>query len=192
MNGVDDRTHLPLVALQELHRHWLRFLLLGLLLVLLGTVGIIASGLLTLASVLLFGWLLLIGGVAVAVHALWTRRWDGFFVQLAFGVLNAVVGWVMVRHPDVAALTLTLILGVSLVVQGAFRVIASLAVPTDGRGWLLVSGVASLALGIMIWSEWPVSGIWVIGLFVGIDLLLYGWWLMALALSLRRLPSGQA
>lgn len=192
MNGVDDRTHLPLVALQELHRHWLRFLLLGLLLVVLGTVGIVASGLLTLASVLLLGWLLLIGGVAVAAHALWARRWGGFFVQLAFGVLNVVVGWVMVSRPDVAALTLTLIVGVSLVVQGAFRIIASLAVQTDGRGWLLVSGVASLALGIMIWSEWPVSGLWVIGLFVGIDLLLYGWWLMALALSLRRLPSAQA
>lgn len=192
MNGADDRTHLPLVALEELHRHWLRFFLLGLLLVLLGTVGVVASGLLTLASVLLCGWLLLIGGLAVAVHALWARRWGGFFVQLAFGVLNVVVGWVMVRRPDLAALTLTLILGMSLVMQGAFRIIASLATQTDGRGWLLLSGLACLALGIMIWSEWPVSGIWVIGLFVGIDLLFYGWWLVSVALSVRRLPGAPA
>lgn len=192
MNDADTPTHLPLGALQEIHRHWLRFLLLGVLLVVLGGIGIVASGLLTLASVLLCGWLLLIGGLAVTVHALWARRWGGFFVQLVFGVLNVVVGWMMISRPDVAALTLTLVLGVSLVMQGAFRIIAALAGQADERGWLLVSGLASLALGIMIWSEWPVSGIWVIGLFVGIDLLFYGWWLVSLALAVRRLPSARA
>jgi uncharacterized membrane protein HdeD (DUF308 family) len=62
----------------------------------------------------------------------------------------------------------------------------------DGRGWLLLSGVASLLLGIMIWAEWPVSGVWVIGLFVGIDLLFYGWWLVSLALAARHLPAAAA
>jgi len=96
------------------------------------------------------------------------------------------------HHPTgVAALSLTLLLGVSLVVQGAFRIAAALATHADGRGWLLISGLASLLLGIFIWSEWPVSGIWVIGLFVGIDLLFYGWWLVSLALSVRHLPGAR-
>jgi uncharacterized membrane protein HdeD (DUF308 family) len=192
MNQASNPVQLPLAALEELHRHWLRFLLLGLLLITLGTVGIAASGLLTLASVLLVGWLLLIGGAAAAVHALWARRWGGFFVQLIFGVLNLVVGWIMITRPGIAALSLTLLLGVSLVVQGVFRTAAALAAQADRRWWLLLSGLASLVLGILIWSEWPVSGVWVIGLFVGIDLLLYGWWLVTLALSVRHVPAAQA
>jgi uncharacterized membrane protein HdeD (DUF308 family) len=191
-NQVGTPAQLPLAALEELHRHWVRFLILGLLLVVLGTVGIVASGLLTLASVLLLGWILLIAGAAVAAHAFWARRWGGFFVQLIFGLLNLVVGWIMITRPGIAALSLTLLLGVSLVVQGVFRTTAALAAHADGRGWLLVSGIASLLLGILIWSEWPVSGVWVIGLFIGIDLLFYGWWLVSLALSVRHLSAAQA
>lgn len=192
MNQPGNPAQLPLAALEELHRHWLLFLFLGLLLVGLGTIGVVASGLFTLASVFLFGWLLLIGGAAVAAHAFWARRWGGFFVQLIFGTLNLVVGWIMIMQPGIAALSLTLLLGVSLVVQGVFRIVAALAAQTDGRAWLLLSGVASLVLGILIWSEWPVSGVWVIGLFVGIDLLFYGWWLVSIALSVRHLPAARA
>ena len=191
MTELSHPAQLPLAALAELHRHWVRFLIVGLLLVALGTLGVIASSLFTLASVLLCGWLLLIGGAAVAAHALWARRWGGFFVQLIFGLLNLVMGWIMITQPAIAAVTLTLLLGVSLVVQGVFRSAAALAANADGRGWLLLSGLASLILGILIWSEWPISGLWVIGLFVGIDLLLYGWWLVSLALSVRHLPAAQ-
>lgn len=180
---------LPLAAVEALHRHWMWFLLLGLLLVALGMIGVIASGLFTLASVLLLGWLLFIGGVAVAVHAFWARRWSGFFVQLVVGALNLVIGWLLITRPAAGALSLTLLLGVSLVFQGIFRTAVALTAHADGRGWLLLSGVASLVLGLLIWSEWPASGLWVIGLFVGIDLLLYGWWLVSLALATRRLPT---
>lgn len=180
---------LPLAAAEALHRHWVWFLLLGILLVALGMIGIIASGLFTLASVLLLGWLLFMGGVAIAVHAFWARQWSGFFVQLVVGALNLLVGWLLLTRPTASALSLTLLLGVSLVFQGIFRTAVALTAQADGRGWLLLSGVASLILGCLIWSEWPASGLWVIGLFIGIDLLLYGWWLVSLALATRRLLS---
>jgi len=72
-------------------------------------------------------------------------------------------------------------------VQGAFRIGVALSTRMDGWGMLLVSGIITLVLGLMIWNEWPLSGIWVIGLFVGIDLIFYGWWLVSLALSVRHL-----
>jgi uncharacterized membrane protein HdeD (DUF308 family) len=178
---------MPLTALASLHRHWLRFLLLGIVLVVLGMVGVVASGLLTLASVLLIGWLLLVGGAVTVGHAFWTRAWSGFFVQLAFGLLNLCVGFMLITRPEVGALSLTLLLAVSLFVQGVFRIAAALSSDIDGKGWLLLSGVASLLLAFMIWSEWPVSGVWVIGLFVGVDLIFYGWWLVSAALAARSL-----
>ena len=50
---------------------------------------------------------------------------------------------------------------------------------------MLLNGVISLALGIMIWRQWPESSLWVIGIFVGIDMLFNGWSLIMLALTLR-------
>ena len=180
-------SQLPLSAIEELHRHWVLFFALGIILILLGGMGISASGLVTLASVVFFGWLLIIGGAAVAIHAFWAKRWSGFFLQLLSGVLYLIVGWILVTRPGIGALTLTLVLAISLVVQGAFRIGVSLSTRMDGWGMLLVSGIITLVLGLMIWNEWPLSGIWVIGLFVGIDLIFYGWWLVSLALSVRHL-----
>ena len=180
-------SQLPLSAIEELHRHWALFLALGIALILLGGIGISASGLVTLASVVFFGWLLIIGGVGVTIHAFWASRWSGFFTQLLSGVLYLVVGWILVARPGIGAVTLTLAFAISLVVQGAFRIGAALSTRMDGWGSLLVSGIVTLVLGLMIWNEWPLSGLWVIGLFVGIDLLFYGWWLVSLALSVRRL-----
>ena len=180
-------SQLPLSAIEELHRHWALFFALGIILILLGGMGISASGLVTLASVVFFGWLLIIGGAAVAIHAFWAKRWSGFFLQLLSGVLYLIVGWILVTRPGIGALTLTLVLAISLVVQGAFRIGVALSTRMDGWGMLLVSGIITLVLGLMIWNEWPLSGIWVIGLFVGIDLIFYGWWLVSLALSVRHL-----
>jgi uncharacterized membrane protein HdeD (DUF308 family) len=180
-------SQLPLSAIEELHRHWVLFFALGIILILLGGMGISASGLVTLASVVFFGWLLIIGGAAVAIHAFWAKRWSGFFLQLLSGVLYLIVGWILVTRPGIGALTLTLVLAISLVVQGAFRIGVALSTRMDGWGMLLVSGIITLVLGLMIWNEWPLSGIWVIGLFVGIDLIFYGWWLVSLALSVRHL-----
>lgn len=180
-------SQLPLSAIEELHRHWVLFFALGIILILLGGMGISAAGLVTLASVVFFGWLLIIGGAAVAIHAFWAKRWSGFFLQLLSGVLYLIVGWILVTRPGIGALTLTLVLAISLVVQGAFRIGVALSTRMDGWGMLLVSGIITLVLGLMIWNEWPLSGIWVIGLFVGIDLIFYGWWLVSLALSVRHL-----
>jgi len=180
-------SQLPLSAIEELHRHWALFFALGIILILLSGMGISAAGLVTLASVVFFGWLLIIGGAAVAIHAFWAKRWSGFFLQLLSGVLYLIVGWILVTRPGIGALTLTLVLAISLVVQGAFRIGVALSTRMDGWGMLLVSGIITLVLGLMIWNEWPLSGIWVIGLFVGIDLIFYGWWLVSLALSVRHL-----
>jgi uncharacterized membrane protein HdeD (DUF308 family) len=133
--------------------------------------------------------LLVIGGAALAIHAFWAKRWSGFFLQLLSGLLYLVAGWMLATRPGLSAVTLTLVIAIALVVQGAFRTGAALSTRMDGRGALILSGVITLVLGLMIWNEWPLSGLWVIGLFVGIDLAFYGWWLVSLALSARRLAA---
>jgi len=66
-------------------------------------------------------------------------------------------------RPGLGAVALTLVIAISLVVQGAFRIGAALSARVDGWGSLLLSGIITLVLGLMIWNEWPFSGVWVIG-----------------------------
>jgi uncharacterized membrane protein HdeD (DUF308 family) len=181
--------HQPLAALPELHRHWKTLLALGLLLIVLGTIAVCASTFATLLSVLLLGTLLLFAGGGLVAHAFSAPRWSGFFLQLLSGLLYVVVGWLCVTRPGVQAIVLTLLLALSLVVHGGVRIGAALVAHVDGRGVLFVSGLLSLLLGIMIWNQWPVSGLWVIGLFAGIDLVFYGLWLVSLAQAVRRLAT---
>ncbi|HEY1381135.1 MAG TPA: HdeD family acid-resistance protein [Gemmataceae bacterium] len=177
---------------EPLRRNWVWFLLLGIALIVLGLIAIGSATMATVATMLFFGWLLLFGGILQIVHAFWARQWCGFLLQLVVGVLQAVIGGLMVTRPLSFGLALTLLMAVFFVVGGVFRMIAAASLPFEGRGWLLLSGLIDLIMGIIIWSEWPQSGLWVIGLFVGIDLLIHGWWLVMLSLSARTLPTGSA
>jgi uncharacterized membrane protein HdeD (DUF308 family) len=182
-----EASHQPLGALEELHRHWALFLSVGVALMALGIVATLTAGLSTIVAVDFFGWILVIAGAGVTLHAFWAKRWSGFFLQLFSGLLYLVAGWMLATHGELSAIALTLVIAISFVVQGAFRIGAALSTRIDGWDGLLVSGIITLLLGLMIWNEWPLSGVWVIGLFVGIDMFFYGGWLVSLALSVRKL-----
>jgi len=125
-NGM-NLTGLHLIGLAELKRNWGWFLGLGIALVVLGTIALGASVATTIVSVLLFGWLLIIGGVLEGVHASWRERgWGGFFIDLLTGVLYVVVGFMMVASPAATALTLTLLIALFLMFGGIFRIVVAL------------------------------------------------------------------
>jgi uncharacterized membrane protein HdeD (DUF308 family) len=184
-------SHQPLGALEELHRHWALFLSVGVVLMALGIVATLTAGLSTIVAVDFFGWILVIAGAGVTLHAFWAKRWSGFFLQLFSGLLYLVAGWMLATHGELSAIALTLVIAISFVVQGAFRIGAALSTRIDGWDGLLVSGIITLLLALMIWNEWPLSGVWVIGLFVGIDMFFYGGWFVSLALAVRTLGRAQ-
>lgn len=174
----------------EIRHNWGWFLALGVFLMVLGVVAIGSSVWMTLASVVLFGWLLIISGVVQTVHAFWReRKWRGFFLDLFAGVLSFVVGFMVLANPLAGAKTLTLLIAMFLFIGGIERVIVSLTTPFHHRSWLLLNGVIDVLLGVMIWREWPASGLWVIGLFVGIDMLLSGWALAMQGIAVKTLPA---
>ncbi len=178
-----------LTDIQEFRHNWGWFLALGIILIIFGTIALGSSVFVTLASVLFFGWLLLFMGVIEAVQAFWQRKWGGLFLHLLGGILTAVVGLIIVANPGAGALVLTLVLAVFFMVAGLFRIMAALMMRFPHWGWLLVSGVITLVLGLLIWRQWPFFGLWVIGLFIGIDMIFCGWsWVMA-ALAAQRLPA---
>lgn len=177
------------VDLQAIRRHWGWFALLGAAMVGLGAfiVGWSCLATVTFAATWVFGCMLIASGVLELFSSVAAGRWTGTLVHLLVGVLYTVVGIAIVDQPEISALVLTRIIAVFLVVGGLFRLLSAVIYRYDGWMWMLISGVISLMLGIMIYREWPASGLWFIGLCVGIDLILNGWTWLMLALTMRRL-----
>jgi uncharacterized membrane protein HdeD (DUF308 family) len=184
--------NLLLGGIDEMRRHWVGYLALGVSLVVLGFFALGATVFVTLATAVFLGWLMIIGGALQAGHAFWRRQWSGFFIDLLIGLLYLIVGLMFVANPVLTAETLTLLIAIMLIVGGVFRIVVALSAHFGNWGWLLLNGVITLALGIMIWQQWPASGLWVIGLFIGIDMIFNGWSLVMLALTARSLPAEHA
>jgi uncharacterized membrane protein HdeD (DUF308 family) len=172
--------------LEAIRAHWVWFLTLGIILIIAGTIAVGMPFVASLATAVTLGSLLLFGGAAQLVGAFWTRDWSGFFLSLLMGVLYVVLGMMFVRHPTDAVVAMTLFLACALMVGGLFRIIGSLMYQFPHWGWTLVGGVVNLVLGIMVWLQWPEASLWVIGLFVGIDLIFTGWTWVMLALAVRK------
>jgi uncharacterized membrane protein HdeD (DUF308 family) len=152
-----------------------------------GFVALSSAVVSTLASVLVFGILLMVGGVVQIVNAFMARSWKGFFGHLFVGLLHFVVGEILFEHPQVAAEALTLLLAAAFLVGGAIQLVHGLMESFPGRGWVLLSGFITLLLGISIWRQWPESSLWIIGVLIGIDLVFSGWSWVMLGLTVKGL-----
>lgn len=159
---------------------WQTFVALGIVLVALGIFAMGASSLATLASVLIFGWALIIGGILQAAHAITQRRWGGRMVDVLTGVLFVAIGALAVWRPLISAVSLTLVIAVALMIRGVFAIVAAVSDRYHQWGWGVAYGVVSVVLGLIIASQWPGISLWIIGLMVGIELLVDG---VALAMT---------
>jgi uncharacterized membrane protein HdeD (DUF308 family) len=173
--------------LGRLKKDWWWFLILGAGLVLLGMIALGSAYFVGLVTVVLFGVLLLVGGVAQVISAFWAGKWSGFLLHLLIGLFYAVAGMLIVDAPENALEMLTLLIAAFLIVSGIFRIATALSLQFNNWGWVLLNGTVSLLLGILIYRQWPTSGEWVIGLFVGIEMIFNGWTWIMVSLSLKRL-----
>ena len=172
------------------NRGW--FLLLGILLILIGATAIGEAFILTVFSMKFLGWLMIIAGVAGAVHAFsLARGWGGFFLDLITGILYVVAGFMVLANPAASAVTFTLIIALVLIFEGLFRAIAAITIRYPHWFWVFLSGVVTVLMGVLVWRQWPLSGLWVIGLFVGINMILNGWSLVMLSIAVKNLPDAE-
>jgi uncharacterized membrane protein HdeD (DUF308 family) len=171
-------------------RGWVIFA--GITSLLLGTAAVMYNATATIASVVVFGWLLVLGGVMQIVHAFQVRTWSGFFLYLLDGIIRAAVGTLLILYPGAGAQTLTLLLSFYFIVAGLFRTIGSIALRFPSWGWSVASGVLAVTLGIMLAMQWPSSATWFIGFAVGVDLIFYGWALMMFAAAIKKLSTAFA
>lgn len=170
-----------------LREKWGWFVALGVAFVVLGTIALFNEFLATVVSVYLIGWLMLMGAVAQIMHAFGVQTWSSFLWWMLSAVIYAVAGIAALIDPLLASAVLTLILAAALAAGGALRILAGFrARPQANWGWLVAAGVVTLLAGLIIAVGWPVNSVWVLGLFLAIDLLFQGWSFVIFGMALRR------
>jgi uncharacterized membrane protein HdeD (DUF308 family) len=131
--------------------------------------------------------MMIIAGVAEVISAFQIKSWGKFLLWVLLGVLYIIAGFVTFENPLLAAALLTLVLGASLVASGVVRIILAFSMKREAP-WILVllSAVITLLLGLLILAHWPVSSLYILGIFLGIDLIMAGTGWIVLGSSLRR------
>ncbi|MCX5189090.1 HdeD family acid-resistance protein [Streptomyces sp. NBC_00268] len=185
MAGTKDRA--STAATSKLNRDFSWTAVFGVILVIAGLVGLVYTGVVTLTSMILFGWLLLIGGAVGLFHAIQARGTNFFWLGVVVAALNIAAGVVVIRRPDAAAEALTMFAALLFLTGGVFRLVGSLVVRGPQFGWTLLQGVFDLLLGILVLDNWPSSSKYVIGCFFSLALLFDGLGLIATGFGGRRI-----
>lgn len=183
-----DMRNFNSVAFEQIKKNRSWFLVLGILLVALGTLALFYTFTTTLVSVIYIGFLLTFSGILEGIKSFKVSEWSSFFLHAFLAILYSVVGIYIILYPAVNAVALTLLLGIFLVVSGMFKIVFSFATKVINKNWILFNGIITLVLGFLILAEWPYSGIWVLGTFLAIDLIFTGWSWIMLSMMVKRLP----
>ena len=170
-------------------QNWGWLLAMGILFVVLGSIGLGMTVLLTLTSIIFLGAFLLVGGAFQLFYAFKERKnrsGKELTLNVLLALLYVIAGiWVMNNPAMASALTTAMIAGF-LAALGVLRIIAAFEKkPEKGWGWLLTAGIASLVLSLLIFLQWPSSALWVIGLFIAVEMIFHGWAYIVVALAMR-------
>jgi uncharacterized membrane protein HdeD (DUF308 family) len=149
-------------------------ILLGIVMILAGFMVLGDVVLVTVISTMFIGLIAVGVGVFEVIHAFWTKGWGGFLWQVLLGVLYIAFGVVLVSQPVASALILTYILGLLLLISGFTRVLLGLGHWRDAGWIMLLSGVFGVLAGLVILTGFPMTGLWVLGFLLGVDLISHG------------------
>jgi uncharacterized membrane protein HdeD (DUF308 family) len=171
-NGIEE---VDQDMLSTLTKHAGLGMALGIGITIAGVLAVISPFVAGLSVTIAVGVLMLVSGVSRLFLAFKMGSFGRGLLMFLLGALTLVVGGYLIARPGMGLATLTLVLAVYLFVDGAFEIVYAFRLrPIKGWEWTLFSGVAALALGIMIWRQFPVSGMWAVGTIAGIHMIFAG------------------
>jgi uncharacterized membrane protein HdeD (DUF308 family) len=168
-----------------LKKNWIWILVLGILLIALGIFAIGSSILITFLSIIFFGCLLIISGIAQLSYLFFVKEGRHSTYLLVTGLLSAIVGLLLLFHPKGGAETVTLLLAMFYIVAGLLRLFDSLLNHQKHMFWSMLYGIVVFFLGVIILANLPIAGLIFIGLVIGIELLFNGISWVALAIAAK-------
>lgn len=173
--------------MEPLSQHRTLILFEGIIFLILGILAIVFPAVFTFGFTLLIGALFFIAGIAQIVRAVQIWNLPGHWMTLAGGILSLIVAYFFFANPLEGVMTLTLLLMFYFFISGLFKIALGLELrPLKNWGWMIASGIIAILMGAIIWSGWPGTAMWVIGLLIGVDMIFFGFALITFASSLRK------
>lgn len=187
MSKIDDINielqHVQQQMQEYLQVHWRLFLAEGVFFIILGLCAMVVPQFFTVAIVVFLGWILLFGGIVHISRAFVFQNMPGFGGWLFMGFLQVLVGLLFINKPVASALTLTMLMTVFFALEGVAKISLSLLMrPLANWGLMLFSGLTALFFALIIWFTWSESAHWLLGLFLGINMVFLGWSLVKITL----------
>jgi len=153
-----------------------RLLGFGIFSIILGLIGTFMATVFTMASMVFFGVLVIIAGAFFFIEGFSSPNNKTKAMYILISLLYLVSGGIMITYPEVSAVSFTFIMAALFIAIGIVRIVIGFKVkPETGQwAWVVVSGLLSVALGIMIYMQWPSNSSWIIGLFISVELVVQG------------------
>ncbi len=173
---------------ETVRHHWKAFLIEGIVLVVLGLAAVIVPPIASIAVTVMLGWMFFIAGLAALLMTLWARQAPGFIWSLVSAVLGIAAGIILLTRPAESTLTLTVVVGIYFLAEGVATIMYALQHRKELSqrwSWMAFSGLMDILIAFLIISGLPGSAAWAIGILVGINLLIGGSSLIALALAAK-------
>ncbi|WP_431202155.1 HdeD family acid-resistance protein [Bradyrhizobium betae] len=189
MTSASDTSHHSSLGsgIAVLRAKWGWIVALGVVYLIAGFVALGSVVMATAASVIVVGAMMIVAGAAEIIGAFQMKSWGKFLIWALLGVLYVVAGFLTFENPLFAAVLLTFFLGASLIASGAVRLFLAFSMKRESPWvWVALSGAITLLLGLLIVARWPVNSVYILGLFLGIDLIMAGAGWISLGFSLKQ------
>jgi uncharacterized membrane protein HdeD (DUF308 family) len=158
----------------------------GIIMLVCGILSIVSPFIAGLSVTVVVGALLLISGISQCFLAFQAGAFGKGLLIFIMGALTVVVGGYLVGQPVSGLAAITIFLAAYFVVTGIFELIGAFQIRgADGWGWMLFNAIITLVLGVMIWQQFPVSGIWAVGTLFGVKMIFSGWALFLIGRGVR-------
>ncbi|WP_442754371.1 HdeD family acid-resistance protein [Methylocystis sp. JAN1] len=154
---------------------WGWIVAMGVLFIIGGVVALFNVLAATLVAIVYIAAAMVVAGAWEIVTAFQIRPWGRAALWGVVGAITVAAGVAAARFPFLAAVSLTALVGALLVAGGVLKLVLAYQLRDLSRWELIaVAGGLSFVLGVLILAEWPASGLYVLGLFLGVDLLFEG------------------
>ena len=174
----------------DLHKEATWSIVLSVLIMIAGFLAIALPLTAGIAFTLIVGWMLLFAGVLHIVFAFRSGRAGAVIWQVLLGIVYGFAGAYVLMHPVAGLAGLTFAIAVYLLAEAVLEMVLAIQLrPAPGTGWLIFDSIITFILAVMIWSTWPSSAAWVVGVLVGVSMLFSGLSRLMLSLSVRRITA---
>ena len=175
-------------SVKALRAKWGWIVALGVIFMIAGVIALGSVVMATETAVLVVGVMMVMAGVAEIVSAFNVKDWGKFALWMLLGLLYVAAGVICFFRPFEAAAIVTLMLGIALMIGGIVRGFLAWSVREAGKpwGWVAVSALITLLLGLIIVAKWPYSSAYTLGIFLGIDLIFIGSSWLGIGLALKK------